>query len=210
VKDYDGNFYKTIKIGNQVWMAENLKTTHYADGTALINGNDELVITSTNSTKFMFDYDKNSANTAVYGKLYSGAALMNGAASSSSNPSGVQGVCPTDWHVPSDAEWIELISFLGGVSVAGGKMKETGNTHWKPTNSTATNESGFNALPGGWRAGLSPYFRRITKNGHFWSATTSTPDGIIHYYTLNESDGSITPSSTTAFAGFSVRCVQNN
>jgi len=133
VADFDGNTYRTVGIGTQVWMAENLHSTHYSDGAPIQS----------------FAYNNDTANARVYGRLYRWLAAMRNAPSSSASPSGVQGACPQSWHVPSNAEWQQLIGFLGGESVAGGKLKEAGALHWSRQNG-ATNESGFGALPAGW------------------------------------------------------------
>jgi uncharacterized protein (TIGR02145 family) len=135
VTDYDNNSYKVVKIGKQYWMAENLKTTHYADGTAIIDGS--------------FAYDDNEANVEIYGRLYTWVAAMNGNAPSTTNPGEEQGVCPDNWHLPSRAEWGELIDYLGGAEIAGGKLKASGYDYWFYPNTAASNETGFSALPGG-------------------------------------------------------------
>ena len=108
VRDYDGNIYTTIKIGDQIWMAENLKTTRYSDGNSLVNGTGAGNITGNYTTKYWFVYEDNSANKDTYGLLYTWAAAMNGSASSDKSPSGIQGVCPIGWHLPSDTEWKSL------------------------------------------------------------------------------------------------------
>jgi uncharacterized protein (TIGR02145 family) len=134
VTDFDGNVYNTITIGSQVWMAENLKTTHYSDGTAipLVTGNSNWDTLTATSKAYCW-YNDDVINKATYGALYTWAAAMNGAASVTTNPSGVQGVCPTGWHLPSDAEWTQLTDYLGGTGVAGGKLKESGQTPVLPT-----------------------------------------------------------------------------
>ncbi len=117
VADYDGNTYKTIKIGKQWWMAENLKVTHYDDGTAisLVTSDTAWASLGNNSTDKAYCYHSNNENGEkdTYGALYTWAAAMNGAGSSSANPSGTQGVCPTGWHLPSDKEWKQLEMYLG-------------------------------------------------------------------------------------------------
>jgi len=134
--DIDGNTYQTIKIGDQWWMAENFKSTHYSDGSPIT----------------FFNYADDEANANIYGRLYTWAAAMNGAASSNTNPSNVQGIAPDGWHLPSKAEWQELADYLGSTAVAGGKLKENGNAHWITPNTGATNESMFTALPSGMYA----------------------------------------------------------
>jgi uncharacterized protein (TIGR02145 family) len=177
VKDIDGNVYNTVTIGTQTWMKENLKTTHYANGTAipLITGNSNWEALTDTSKAYCW-YDNDSATNAnTYGALYTWSAAMNGAASSSSSPSSIQGVCPTGWHLPSDDEWTTLTDYLGGEAVAGGKLKETGTTHWQSPNEGATNESGFTALPGGYRYFIPDTFYYIGNYGYWWSSTEGVP-----------------------------------
>jgi uncharacterized protein (TIGR02145 family) len=132
-------------------MSENLKTTHYADGSAMVDGTGAGNYGDDYTTKYYFNYNDNESNAVDYGRLYTWAAVMNGEASSNSNPSGVQGACPSGWHIPSDAEWTELTDYLGGESVAGGKLKEIGLTHWNSPNTGATNEVNFNGVGAGYR-----------------------------------------------------------
>jgi uncharacterized protein (TIGR02145 family) len=154
----DGNAYKTVKIGNQIWLAENLKYLPSVVGPG--TGSE------TTPYYYVYGYDgtnvtdaKATSNYTTYGVLYNWPAAMAGSASSNANPSGVQGVCPAGWHLPSDAEWTELTDYLGGKSVAGGKLKETGTTHWASPNTGATNETGFTALPGGYRYGMMVFLQ---------------------------------------------------
>jgi len=105
----DGQVYNTVRIGKQWWMAENMAAVKYSDGTPLVDGTGAGDITGDYTTKYYFWYNDDSVtNAPVYGALYTWAAAMNGASSSDANPSGVQGVCPSGWHIPSDAEWKEL------------------------------------------------------------------------------------------------------
>ncbi|GAG63281.1 unnamed protein product, partial [marine sediment metagenome] len=169
VTDYDGNSYKTTKIGNQIWMAENLNSTRYADGTPLVSGTGAGDITGDYTTKYYFWYDDDSITYAdTYGALYTWAAVMNGTSSSDNNPSGVQGVCPDGWHLPSDTAWKELEMYLGMSQTdadnegwrgtdEGGKLKETDTAHWDSPNTGATNSSGFTALPSGYRDNSAGY-----------------------------------------------------
>lgn len=163
VTDYDGNLYKTVKIGSQTWMAENLKSTHYSDGTVIES----------------FAYNNDTANVRTYGRLYRWAAATRNAASSNSNPSGVRGASPAGWHIPSEAEWQLLIRNLGGEATAGGKLKEAGTGHWASPNAGATNESKFAALPSGW-FDFTGEFRRI---GEWSFLTTATRPGSYSVYT---------------------------
>jgi uncharacterized protein (TIGR02145 family) len=143
--DVDNNTYKVVKIGTQVWMAENLKTTRYNDGSAipLVTDNTEWNNLTTPGYSW---YNNDSATYAqTYGALYNWYTVETG------------NLCPTGWHVPSDAEWTTLTDYLGGEAIAGGKLKETGTAHWDSPNTGATDETGFTAFPGGNR----------TKNGPF-------------------------------------------
>ena len=207
VKDIDGNFYKTIKIGNQVWMAENLKVTHYSDGSPLVDGTDSVDLTGDYVTKYYFYYeDDSAANANTYGALYTWAGAMNGAVSSDAVPSGVQGVCPYGWHLPSDGEWDQLVNYLGSLTEAGGKLKETGTIHWKDPNN-ATNESGFTALPGGYRGYTGNYFY-ITERGVFWSATESEAEKAWNRY-MYYSTVTVGREAYGKNVGLSVRCVRD-
>ena len=193
VTDYDGNNYKTVQLGKQCWMAENLRTTHFADGTAIPIGNGC-------STQFYNpnDYgryypDNNNRNVAVYGYLYNWATTMRGEPSSSNNPSGVQGVCPTGWHVPSEGEWDQLQRHLTMQKQysCDGKIKNTAKalaatTGWKETQTSCSpgymmqenNTSGFNAMPAGGFStcirlfsGMTPLF--FSWDARFWTSTAS-------------------------------------
>jgi len=164
----DSTEYTWIRIGYQVWMAENLKYLPSVVGPGTWS--------NTEPYYYVYGYDstdvlaaKATENYTTYGVLYNWTAAMNGASSSSANPSAVQGICPDGWHLPSDAEWIQLTDYLGGWEVAGGKLKEVGTEHWNDPNAGATNESGFTALPGGSRYFGS--FEKIGNYGLWWSTT---------------------------------------
>lgn len=162
VNDIDGNMYKTVTIGNQIWMAENLKTTKYNDGMAIPLVTDNAAWTNRDSialtTPAYYWYDNDSTTKKTYGALYNGYAVKTGK------------LCPNGWHVPDDAEWSELTTYLGGEDVAGGKLKETGTDHWQSPNKGATNESGFTALPGGYRT-MNGNFYYINGGSGWWSST---------------------------------------
>lgn len=207
IKDIDGNVYKTVKIGNQIWMAENLKTTKYPNGTAIPfvaeNSNwDTLVYTS---SAYCW-YNDDTTNKVTYGALYTWAAIMNNSASSYSNPSGVQGVCPTGWHLPSDDEWTQLTTYLGGESVAGDKLKEIGTAHWSGSNTGATNETGFTALPVSSR-GPDGIFVSNGTSGDWW--TCSSKPGGSWGRSIRYDAGTVVRGSIIRESGFSVRCVRD-
>jgi uncharacterized protein (TIGR02145 family) len=164
IKDIDGNVYKTVKIGSQVWMSENLKTTHYSDGSPIT----ELELkapwgnTGEGKTGAWCYYQNLEWNNPTYGKLYNWYAVTDR-----------YHLCPTGWHVPSDSEWTVLADYLGGDTVAGGKMKAT--TLWDKPNTGADNSSGFTALPAGYRS-LGGAFSGLGVGGYFWSSTEDGSD----------------------------------
>ncbi|TVQ13844.1 MAG: hypothetical protein EA361_09080 [Bacteroidetes bacterium] len=211
VTDIDGNVYTTIEIGDQIWMAENLRTTRYADGT-IISG--------------AYAYDNSDENADNYGKLYTWEAVMGGSTSSDENPSGVQGVCPAGWHVPSDAEWTQLTDYItgglatGGIqlrscrqinSPLGGECDTEEHPRWDehPVH-YGTDEYGFGALPGGYRP-VSGDFFQMSWDAYFWSSTQEEGADdrawrrFIYYDFPQLQRGLIWKTSA-----FSVRCVKNN
>jgi uncharacterized protein (TIGR02145 family) len=206
VTDYDGNIYNTIKIGNQIWMAENLKTTHYSNGSKinLVESNSDW--NNLTSTDKAYCYYNNSIDTGnLYGALYTWAAIMNGAVSSNNNPSGIQGACPTGWHIPSDSEWDELKTFL--VEDVGGKLKEVGTEHWISPNTGATDEFQFTGLPIGSRAYFGS-FQDIGRSAFYWipteaSTTNAIATGLLYNYS------SMGSTNTAKKSGHAVRCIKD-
>src|SRR5574344_1780892 len=206
----DGNEYNWAQIGNQVWMAENL--AYLPSVNMVANGSEDAA--GTGSYYYVYGYDgtnvadaKATDNYATYGVLYNWTAAMDGEASSPTNPSGIQGVCPAGWHLPSDAEWTELTDYLGGASVAGGKLKETGTTHWNSPNTGATNETGFTALPGCYRYGDGT-FGYVGGFGPWWSATEYDPD-YAWDRSVNYNYGDVYRLYNFKGLGFSVRCLRD-
>ena len=171
--DQDGNVYKSVTIGTQTWMAENLRTTKYNDGTDIPNVIDDVKWRNLTTGAYCNLLNiENSDIIAVFGRYYNWYAVNTGK------------LAPKGWHVPTDAEWTKLTTYLGGDNIAGGKLKETGDDHWSAfwgapgeskLNNGATNESGFTALPGGLRNveydGVS--FGGGAVTGCWWSATAS-------------------------------------
>ena len=209
VTDYNGNIYGTVQIGNQCWLRENLKNTHYADGTPLIDGTSVIDITGDYLSKYCFSYNNNINNVSTYGRLYTWAAVMNEEPTSNYNPSSVQGICPSGWHLPSDAEWIELTGYLGEFDNSGGKLKESGTAHWLDPNTDATNESGFTALPGGVRFNTGTY-QDMNYSGIWWSSTESDEMSANTRGLLYNSGNYVTSfNSNQKDYGFSVRCVKD-
>jgi uncharacterized protein (TIGR02145 family) len=195
VTDIDGNVYHTITIGQQVWMVENLKTTKYRDGKPIPNITDKRSWRKL-TTGACCDFNNTPSNTDTYGKLYNWYAVTN-----SGN------ICPTGWHVPTDAEWTTLETFLGGDSIAGGKLKEAGYAHWAKPNNEASNISGFTALPGGCRL-KDGGFISIKNYGDWWSSSeNSSPDAWFRYLDFNY--GGVFRYAAGKAHGFSVRCIRD-
>lgn len=196
VTDYDGNVYQTVKIGDQWWMAENLKATHYRNGEAIPNVTDKPTWVGL-STGAYCEYENNSTNVTTYGRLYNWYAVNDS-----------RNIAPTGWHVPTDAEWITMTTYLGGGSVAGGKMKETGTTHWGSPNTGATNESGFTALPGGYRHSNGD-FMSISYITYFWSSTESSSSNAWDRFLYYEDSVVNRYADDAKQYGCSVRCVKD-
>jgi len=199
VSDIDGNTYKTVQIGTQVWMAENLKTAKYNDGTTIPNITDSEQWSNLTSGAWCY-YGNNVVNNANYGKLYNWYAV-------SKTTNGNKNVCPTGWHVPTDAEWTVLTDYLGGKSVAGGKMKEVGTTNWNSPNTESTNMSLFTGLPGGYRNSLGGY-GGIGSFGYWWSSTENgTADAWNRF--LYNGNGNASSFNLSKEDGLSVRCLRD-
>jgi len=208
VTDYDGNIYDVVKIGDQCWMAENLKVKHYANGKDVPYVNEKSEWKNLDkSDKAWCYYGYSRSNGDIYGLLYSWAAAMNGTGSSNNNPSGVQGVCPEGWHLPSDEEWNELDTALG-CNMVGSKL--AGNSSLWTSGSLKENpkfgRSGFKALPSGYRNYYGDY-TYLENRGYWW---TSTDDSLglsaySRYITFSKSD--LVRFTREKVFGFSVRCV---
>ena len=196
--DIDGNSYKALHIGTQIWMNRNLNTSRYNDGTSIPNITVNEIWGKLTTDAFC-NYENNPSYSDIYGKLYNWFAVNTGK------------LCPAGWHVPSDEEWTTLTNYLGGHDVAGGKMKEAGTTHWLSPNTGATNGSGFTALPGGCRSSYNGSYEFLGSLGLWWTTTISeySADGarnILLSYNLNTA----VRDHNYKTLGISVRCVKNN
>ncbi len=189
----DGKNYNTVIIGNQCWMAENLNL-----GT-MINGIDEM---TDNGVVEKYCYKNDPANCDEYGGLYQWNEMME-----YTTIAGIQGICPSNWHLPTDLEWTTLTDFLGGESIAGGEMKETDITHWKKPNTGATNESEFTALPSGY-CGAMGYFHNLGKYCTFWTSTEGGTLGAWGRRLSYGNDGVYRGSGDESY-GYSVRCLKD-
>lgn len=201
ITDIDGNIYNVVEIGDQCWMKENLRVSHYADGSLIVDANDVQVWRNINYQALSLTvgswcyYGTNPANDSIFGKLYGWATTID-----------PHGLCPSGWHIPSENEWIQLIDTLGGWGSAGGKMKS--DTLWRLPNTGASNSSGFSALPGGKRTAAGSFFD-ILEWTIFWSSTpSSTRTAYNHrlYYYDNwiDDDG-----ATSKGFGHSCRCIRD-
>ncbi len=205
VSDVDGNIYNTVQIGSQCWMRENLRTTRYSDCTPVAG---------------RYAPNDDEANVPAYGYLYNWAAVMNGAPSSSANPSGVQGVCPEGWHVPSDAEWTQLTNYVGSQSryLCGGSSSNiakalASETGWSNSstacevgnNPSGNNAAGFSALPAGYYIG---YYSSFGDYALFWSST-EYDTGLAYYRGLYYDEAFVYRYFNYKDYGLSVRCLRN-
>jgi uncharacterized protein (TIGR02145 family) len=194
VKDVDGNDYKTVTIGSQVWMVENLRTTKYNDGTSIPLVTDKLAWSNLKTPAYCWYDNEQSKYDSVYGVIYNWYVVNT------------EKLCPIAWHIPSDTEWTTLTDYLKGIKVAGGKLKETGTTHWI-INIDGTNKSGFTALPGGTRNQMGG-FHYIEEKGFWWSSTQNSI--ISAWYRAVYSDQKYIGRYTLEKSnGFSVRCVKD-
>ena len=202
VTDIDGNVYETVIIGDQLWMAENLKVTHYRNGDEIPTGysNDDW---SNLFTGAYAVYDDDPSNAEIYGNLYSWYAIDL-----------ETGVCPEGWHVPTDDEWTILSDYLGGSDIAGGKLKECTegscpeSEYWFSPNMGATNESGFTGLPGGCRGGGSGSYLYLGGSGFFWSSTEYNSN-LAWFWVLYYDTSVIYRDYDYKGYGSSVRCVRD-
>jgi uncharacterized protein (TIGR02145 family) len=197
VKDAEGNIYHYVTLGSQVWLTENLKSTRLNDSTAIAWVPDNSTWSSTKNVSPGYCWYGNDefANKDSYGALYNWYAVSSGK------------LCPLGWHVPTDIEWTMLTEYLGGTAVAGGKLKENTTEHWRNPNQGATNETGFTALPGGWRSDVG-VFDNILNFGYWWSST-SVSTTVSDYRYLYYGNGTATKSFVSQKYGLSVRCLKN-
>jgi uncharacterized protein (TIGR02145 family) len=196
VYDIDSNLYHAITIGAQIWMAENLKVTSYNDGTDIPLVSEYWAWAYSTTPGYCW-YNNEIVNNNPYGAMYNWYAVSTGK------------LCPEGWHVPSDNEWTVLTNYLGGLSVAAGKLKETGVSHWNSPNSDATNESKFTAVPGGYRRFSDGSFFSIRDNASYWSSTSDTsPDAWSRAITLYGTTDVRIISNDKSY-GISIRCIKD-
>ncbi len=206
VTDYDGNIYNTVKIGQQCWMKENLRTTHYANSVGI-----PLGTTTSSTVAYRYAPNSDTTNVATYGYLYNGPAIMNGATSSEANPSGVQGICPSGWHVPSNAEWIQLTSYVSSIPefTCGGDNRNiakalAANFGWSSDNGNCTvgnnlsanDITGFSALPSGYYCSNANDF---STKAYYWGSA----------WNISNNSAKVNSGSISLQCGISVRCLRD-
>lgn len=199
VTDVDGNLYHSVKIGSQIWTVENLKTTKYRNGNLIgTTSPATLDISAQNTPKYQWTFGDNESNVATYGRLYTWYAATDS-----------RNVCPAGWHVPTDSEWTTLTTYLGGESVAGGKLKEAGTSHWISPNTGATNSCGFSALPGGYRSNDGTFYAN-GYSGTWWSSTEgSTSTYLARVLGVGFDFSRANRGYTIESGGLSIRCVKD-
>ena len=221
VMDYDGNEYNTLRIGSQCWLKENLRSTHYANGTAIAAGTE-----ASTTIPYRYAPGNNESNVASYGYLYNLPAVMNGASSSDANPSGVQGICPNGWHVPSSTEWMQLDSYVSsqnqyvcGTNPANIAKSLASTTGWTsnsydcaagntPENNNAT---GFSAMPASFYDSFDDSYGFLGKAAYFWSSSNGATSSYGWCYIWEYWHSATTQiTSIDKDWGLSVRCVRDN
>ena len=216
ITDIDGNSYNTVLIGSQCWTKENLRVRKYNNGTAIqfdANGGSGGVsstwenLTIGAHTIYASDSTTTPSNRTKYGYLYNWYAAKgiytNGAIASTDTLN----ICPSGWHVPTDAEWTTLTTDIGGESVAGGKMKSVGTAYWNSPNTGATNESSFSALPGGVRMSNGS-FNAVRSNAYLWSHSASS-GSEAWIRTLSTNDGNVNRFAYPKSGGAYIRCIRD-
>jgi uncharacterized protein (TIGR02145 family) len=197
VRDIEGNRYRTIEIGDQLWMAENLKTTRYNDGTPIPNvtGYEDWAALETAAYCW---YNNDSTHASKYGALYNWYVVESGE------------VCPEGWHVPTNEDWNKLSALTEEPFQAAGHLKAAGTDHWRSPNSGASNTTGFTALPGGYRS-YNGTFNLLRASGYWWSSTEGIYYGAprVIFRTMQHDNTGFHQDICEKNNGFSIRCLKN-
>ena len=201
--DYDGNTYQLVAIGTQIWTKSNLNVSKYRDGTPIPQVTDLTAWASLTTGAWCYN-NNTTANGTTYGKLYNWYAVAGIHDNDPNTPN--KTLAPTGSHMPSDAEWTTLTNYLGGESIAGGKMKSTGTTLWVSPNTGATNESGFTGLPGGERTNNGS-FGPIGYSCILWSSSESSTSSS--WVRILDSSTMVSRINYLKAGGFSVRCIKD-
>lgn len=198
ITDPDGNTYKTIKIGDQTWLGQNLDVSHFRNGDPIphVTTDEEWEKAGLEKKPAWCYYEGSDENGETYGKLYNWYAVNDS-----------RGLAPKGWHIPTEKEWMTLAKYLGGDEMAGKKLKEKGTTHWKSPNQAATNESGFAALPGGLNYSFGT-FVDMGVTGYWWTSTANGDETAV-LYSMSYKDSALTNLFLNKGVGVSVRCVKD-
>jgi uncharacterized protein (TIGR02145 family) len=195
LEDIDGNNYYTIQIGTQIWMASNLRVTHYRNADQIPNITDATAWQSLTSGAYCY-YNNVSDSSLEYGKIYNDYTVVDS-----------RNLCPAGWHIPTETEWQVLVTYLGGDSIAGAKLKETGTIHWESPNTGATNETEFYGIPAGSRL-IDGTFQWNNTNAGFWSSSANDSITVIGNE-LSYSGSNLTTVVYKKNEGHAVRCMKN-
>jgi uncharacterized protein (TIGR02145 family) len=196
VTDIDGNDYNTVILGTQTWMAENLKVLHYNNGEPVPNVTDNTQWSNLATGAFCWYSNDETQYKNIYGAMYNYYAVSD-----------VRNICPANWRIPTQSDWITLQSYLGSNSVAGGKLKEAGNSHWYAPNDGADNVSKFTSLPGGDRVPTGQ-FEMVRQMADFWTSTEGDAVTARVYFVSFEAAGLFNNPFDKKY-GLSVRCIKN-
>ena len=194
VTDIDNNIYNTVTIGTQVWTVENLKVTHFTTGDPIPKVTENSGWNDLTSWAYCENYNSTDSSL-IYGHLYNFYAAVSGA------------LCPIGWHVPSDQEWITLLNYMGGDTIAGGKLKESGTAHWKSPNTGASNETGFTGLPAGYRNNTQGFLDNRAVG--FWWSSTEIYTFQSYYIRVDYYSNDVKHLFDFKGNGYSVRCVKD-
>lgn len=196
IRDADGNIYSSVIMGKQVWMAENLKTTKFNDGTEIPLITDDQTWKYSKTPAFCWLYNDIN-NKDIYGALYNWFAVNT------------KKLCPKGWHIPSGPEWDILVSFLGGEEIAGFMLKEEGDDHWKSALTQPLDEYGFTALPGGMRLSSGNFPTFANSYCVWWTSDGDSNRGLAWNRGLFFSSNRIYKGNESTLSGFSVRCIKD-
>jgi uncharacterized protein (TIGR02145 family) len=196
IPDIDGNTYKTVGIGSQIWMAQNLRSTRLNDGTIIPQVKSDSIWDFNPHIAYCWYNNDSVYNLKIYGALYNFYAVKSGL------------LCPIGWHVPKDSEWTTLVNYLGGTEKAGGKLKDYFTSWWGDPNVCIVNNYGFSALPGGRRSHIKGKFSDIRYQGYWWTSTLKN-EFIAYSRLMYNSNTHINRLESTRGDGFSVRCIKD-
>jgi len=197
IADYDGNIYESVTIGTQEWLTTNLRSKNYNDGTPIANVTETSTWDNLTSGAYCWYNNDELTYKSTYGALYNWHVVSS------------DKICPKGWHVPTDSEWQTLINYLGGESIAGGKLKQNNNEYWKDPNSGATNESGFSALPSGIRL-TSTSFDFKDEQAYFWSSSDGIDESSAWIiYLTYDGEGAYSEDMADKASGRSIRCLKD-